>query len=124
MRIGPDIGCIGEDEFARRFPMRAGNLMWLLGAGASASGGIPTATDMIWEFKQQLYSQRRVSLKVSDLSIRLSKSATAHIDSSGHPKEAPDEYAALFEAAWPDSEIGGHTRQSPGRGPPIDTLPG
>ncbi|WP_247517023.1 hypothetical protein [Bradyrhizobium sp. 190] len=38
--------------------------MWLLGAGASAAASIPTAWDMIWEFKQQLYvRQRRVSPK-------------------------------------------------------------
>jgi hypothetical protein len=38
--------------------------MWLLGTGASAAASIPTAWDMIWEFKQQLYvSQRRVSPK-------------------------------------------------------------
>ncbi len=44
--------------------------MWLLGAGASAAAGIPTASDMILNFKQQLYvSQRRVSPRsVSDLS--------------------------------------------------------
>ena len=53
---------ISTDDFARCFSLRAGNLMWLLGAGGSASAGIPTASDMVWEFKQQLYiSQRRVS---------------------------------------------------------------
>ncbi len=55
---------IGADDFARRFSLRAGNLMWLLGAGASASAGVPTASDMVWEFKQQLFvSQRRASLQ-------------------------------------------------------------
>lgn len=107
MRIETDIAFVGADEFARRFPMRAANLMWLLGAGASASAGIPTATDMVWEFKQQLYvSQRRVSLKsVGDLSNPAIRSLLqAHIDSSGRfPKDGDsDEYAALFEAAWPD----------------------
>jgi hypothetical protein len=107
MRIDTDINFIGADEFARRFSMRAANLTWFLGAGASASAGIPTATDMIWEFKQQLYvSQRRVSLKnVGDLSNPAIRNLLqAHIDSSGHyPKDGePDEYAALFEAAWPD----------------------
>jgi hypothetical protein len=53
---------IGADDFARRFSLRAPNLMWFLGSGASAAAGIPTAFDMIWEFKQQLFiSQRRVS---------------------------------------------------------------
>ncbi len=47
---------IGADDFARRFALRAANLMWLLGAGASASAGIPTAGDMVWEFKQRLYT--------------------------------------------------------------------
>ena len=46
---------VAAHDFARRFSMRAGGLMWLLGAGASAAAGIPTAWDMIWEFKQQLF---------------------------------------------------------------------
>lgn len=53
---------VTADDFARRFAMRGDKLMWLLGAGASASAGIPTAGDMIWDFKQQLYiTQRRVA---------------------------------------------------------------
>jgi hypothetical protein len=69
--------------------------------------GIPTAGDMIWEFKQQLYvSQKRVHLKsVSDLSNPAVRNLLqAHIDSSQRfPKQGnDDEYAALFEAAWPD----------------------
>src|SRR5712691_5109858 len=39
---------VATDDFARRFSQRGGNLMWLLGAGASAAAGIPTAWDMIW----------------------------------------------------------------------------
>lgn len=51
---------IQPDDFSRRFSMRPGSLMWFLGAGASAAAGIPTAGDMIWEFKQKLFvSQRR-----------------------------------------------------------------
>jgi NAD-dependent SIR2 family protein deacetylase len=94
------------DDFARRFEMRAGNLMWFLGAGASAAAGVPTAEDMIWEFKQRLYvSQRGVSLKyVSDLSNPAIRSQLqSYIDAAEKypPSGAPDEYAALFEAAWP-----------------------
>jgi hypothetical protein len=94
------------DDFARRFSMRAGNLMWLLGAGSSASAGIPTAWDMIWEFKQRLYvSQRRVSpamvADLANLAVRLS--IQSFIDAQGkYPSPgAPDEYAALFEAVYP-----------------------
>ena len=97
---------IGADDFARRFSLRAKNLMWLLGAGASASAGIPTAWDMVWEFKQQLFiSQRRISPNtVADLSNQSIRSQLqAYIESSGKfpPSGAPEEYAALFEAVYP-----------------------
>jgi NAD-dependent SIR2 family protein deacetylase len=97
---------IGDDDFARRFSLRAANLMWLLGAGTSASAGIPTAWDMIWEFKQQLYiSQKRVSPHaVSDLSNPAVRALLqAHVDALGQlpPPGAPEEYAALFEAVYP-----------------------
>src|SRR5437870_1177326 len=42
-------------EFLRIFPMRASGLMWLTGAGASASARIRTAGQMIWHFKQQIF---------------------------------------------------------------------
>ncbi len=80
--------------------------MWFLGAGASASAGLPTATDMIWEFKQKLFvSQRRGSsnavanLAQQNVRARLQ----AHIDSLEHlPKSGtPEEYAALFEEVYP-----------------------
>ncbi len=97
---------IGADDFARRFALRAANLMWLLGAGASASAGIATAGDMIWEFKQRLYvSQRRVSREaVADLSSPAVRAQLqSHIDASGYlpAPGAADEYAALFEAVYP-----------------------
>ena len=97
---------ISADDFASRFSLRAEKLMWFLGAGASASAGLPTAMDMIWEFKQKLFvSQRRGSADtVADLSqINVRIQLQAHIDSLEHlpQSEAPDEYAALFEAVYP-----------------------
>lgn len=94
------------DDFARRFAMRAANLMWFLGAGASAAAGIPTAGQMIWDFKQRLFiSQRKVSAKyVADLSNpSIREQIQSHIDSSGTlpPRDSSDEYASLFEAAYP-----------------------
>jgi len=43
MHVELNLPEIGADDFVRRFSLRARNLMWLLGAGASASAGIPTA---------------------------------------------------------------------------------
>ena len=80
--------------------------MWFLGAGASASGGVPTAADMTWEFKQQLFiSQRRASPQAtSDLSNPIIRHRIqAHVDSLGRLPSfgSPDEYAAFFEEAYP-----------------------
>ena len=80
--------------------------MWFLGAGASASAGIPTAWQMIWEFKQQLFiSQRKVPpTSVADLTnASIRQQIQAHIDGSGSLPcvDDPQEYAALFEAVYP-----------------------
>src|SRR6266851_5726863 len=96
MDVGTVLPEIGADDFARRFSLRAANLMWLLGAGASASAGIPTSGDMIWDFKQALYvSQKRTSPQtVADLTSQIIRSRLqAHIDSSGNLPvvDAPDE---------------------------------
>lgn len=98
---------IAGDDFARRFSQRGKTSMWFLGAGASAAAGIPTAWDMIWEFKQQLYvSRRRVSPKVvADLANpAVQRELQSFIDGlDGSPEAgAPDEYAALFEATYPN----------------------
>lgn len=80
--------------------------MWFLGAGVSASAGIPTAWDMTWRFKRELFvAQRKVSAEsvadLADPSIQqLLNSHVAASDSLPSPG-APDEYAALFEAAYP-----------------------
>lgn len=101
-----DLQQIPVDDFARRFSLRASNMMWFLGAGASASAGVPTAMDMIWGFKQALFiSQNRGS---SQASVDLSQPAVrsridAHIESLGifTSTGTSDEYATLFQAAYP-----------------------
>lgn len=94
------------DDFARRFSLRSKNLMWFLGAGTSASAGLPTAMDMIWEFKQALFLSQNP--RASQASLDLSQPAVrsridAHIQTlTGMPSPgAPNEYARLFEAAYP-----------------------
>lgn len=103
----PDIPTVAADDFSRRFSMRGGNLMWFLGAGASAAGGIPTAWDMIWDFKQRLYvSQTRTSPKaVSDISNPfIQQEIQSHINNTNiyPPPGSPEEYARLFEAVFPN----------------------
>lgn len=95
-------------EFLRAFNLRAPNLAWLVGAGGSAAAGIPTAGDLIWQFKRILYcSSEHISPKVlEDLSNPLvRKRIQSFFDRTGsYPEEnAPDEYAAYFEKTYPDA---------------------
>ena len=93
-------------DFLLTHSVRSPNIMWFLGAGASASAGIPTAYDMIWEFKRMLYcASRKVSIRTcSDLGddqlrIRIQQ----YFDSTGgYPKlDSEDEYSFYFERVFP-----------------------
>ena len=79
--------------------------MWFLGAGASNAAGLPTAHDLVVEFKRTLYvSQSGRSVRPGDLAEpAIRNRIEAHVESLGLPQSGdPDEYAAFFEAAFPD----------------------
>jgi hypothetical protein len=92
-------------SFLRRHGARAPALMWLLGAGASANAGVPTAAQMIWEFKRAIFcSEERVPLAacqyIDDPSVR--ERIQRHFNKRGHPGAGdPAEYAHYFELAYP-----------------------
>src|ERR1017187_5835461 len=46
---------IEQGEFTSLFCARPQNFAWFLGAGASASAGLPTATDVLWDLKRRYY---------------------------------------------------------------------
>jgi len=78
--------------------------MWFLGAGCSVSAGVPTAGDMIWEFKRLLYcTEQRIPLsRYPDLGDSRARSVLqAFFDgkTAFPPVGADDEYAIYFEAA-------------------------
>lgn len=94
-------------EFNRTFHIRAPNIMWFLGSGASAAGNIPTAGYMIWDFKRRLYcTAQRIPLSTcADLSDPVLRNRLQiYFDGLGRypPSGSDDEYAAFFEAAYPD----------------------
>lgn len=95
------------EEFLRAFPLRAPNIMWFLGAGASAAAGVPTATDLLWDFKRTLYcAETRTPVgSCPDLGEpNLRRHLQQFFDSKGKYPAAssPEEYAAFFEQAFPD----------------------
>ena len=46
-----------QGEFTNIFCARPQNFAWFLGAGASATAGLPTATDILWDLKRRYYCQ-------------------------------------------------------------------
>ncbi|WP_162237592.1 SIR2 family protein [Brevundimonas sp. Leaf168] len=92
----------------RLFQMRATQVMWLLGAGASRTAGVKTAWDVIWDLKHKLYcSQKKLALSaITDLSDTVvQRKIQEHFDSLGSfpSAGAEDEYSAYFEAAYPSA---------------------
>lgn len=105
MTSQPEI--MGLPEFLRFLPLRVPNLAWFLGAGASASSGIPTAYDLIWDFKRTLYCAKlNIPIKscpdLTDHALRTK--LQDHFDSQGNfpPMDSEKEYSEFFEAAFPD----------------------
>src|SRR5712692_1194922 len=80
--------------------------MWFLGAGASVAAGVPTAWDLIWQFKRKIYcSEQRVApVLVDDLTNSAVRARIQrHFDATGKfpPEGSDDEYPAYFEATYP-----------------------
>lgn len=94
-------------EFSLTFAARAGQIAWLIGAGASAAGGIPTGQDMITDFKARMYcAQMGIARREVDPGdpLWLERISSYFDGSHGLPRRgAPEEYAAAFELAYPDS---------------------
>ncbi len=91
--------------FLRLFQLRATQTMWFLGAGASRAGGIKTAGDMIWDFKQRLFrSQKKLPpsaiTDIGEAAVR--RKLQSHFDALGTfpPAGSETEYSAYFEATY------------------------
>jgi len=96
-----------ECEFLLLFPLRAQKLMWFLGAGSSASSGIATAGEMIWDFKRRFYCvQQRVPLRACDDigDPILRKKLQLYFDGRGDcpPRDSVEEYAHYFSVVFPN----------------------
>jgi len=95
-------------EFARQFCLRPQMLAWFLGAGASASAGIPTGYAMITDFKKRLFCQlsgtpqREVDANDPLWVARIN--AFLSTRSALPAANDPTEYAAAFEAVYPTPE--------------------
>lgn len=94
-------------QLLRLFPMRAPRLMWFLGAGCSVSAGIPTAGDMVWDFKRLLYcSENRCPIQsvpqLTDLAFRERLTAYFSTKEDYPPNGDDSEYSFYFEETYPN----------------------
>lgn len=97
---------ISEAELTRIFSVRTQpEFMLFLGAGASSTSGIPTASEMIWLFKREIFcSERNISRdSFKDLSVdAIRKPIQEYIEQQSWYKNisVEDEYSTLFEKTW------------------------
>jgi hypothetical protein len=99
---------INSRQFAERFALKPERFAWLLGAGASATAGIPTGYQMIQEFRAKLFaqvsgvSQREIDIADPIWQQRIDVRLASHVDLP--PKGDPSEYSKAFEALYPDPD--------------------
>jgi hypothetical protein len=96
-------------DFARSFAVSGAQIGWLFGAGTSASGGIPTAGQLIDEFKALLYaSQNSLNRDEVHMGDPLVGERVRRYFDNAHGLPAigdAEEYAAAFELAYPDAAV-------------------
>jgi hypothetical protein len=89
-----------QGEFTARFCARPQNFAWFLGAGVSATAGLPTATDILWDMKSRYYcreeNQEITHQDMQNDAVR--DKIQSYMESKGFPPLwAVDEYTACFE---------------------------
>lgn len=91
---------IKEIDFRQHVAQTGQQLMWFLGAGASRSSGLPTATDLTWDLKLRYYcAQENQDVVAHDVSNRAVQARIqAYMESKGFPPLwDPTEYSFYFE---------------------------
>lgn len=94
---------LSEIDFIRTIVRSSPQTMWLLGAGASRSSGLPTATDIIWDLKRRYYCEHEnQDIQDHDVTNKAVQSRIQdYLDSIGFPQSwHPGEYAFYFEKTF------------------------
>lgn len=92
-----------ETEFLRRAIQAGPHLMWFLGAGASRSSGLPTATDITWDLKRRYYCrEQNQDVQAHDASNKaIQARIQRYMDSKGFPPLWDmSEYSFYFEQTF------------------------
>lgn len=91
---------VNISKFLTYFNNYSPNFMWLLGAGAPRSAGLPTAYDIVWDLKKAYYA-REEHVNIDDLNIGndgIKRKIQNYLDSKGCPSEnSLEEYSFYFD---------------------------
>lgn len=100
---------VSLDVFARALAVNGAHVGWLFGAGTSASAGIPTAGQLLDEFKAQLYASacNVDRLRVAMADPLIAERVRRFFDGANGlpPAGSPEEYAISFELTYPDAGV-------------------
>lgn len=94
---------ISAQEFLQNYQLDCSQLMWFLGAGASRSANLPTASDLTWALKKRLYcTSENQPYDSYDLNSEAVKSRIqSYMESKGYPTLwSPEEYSFYFELCF------------------------
>jgi len=89
-----------SSELTSIFCQRPENFAWFLGAGASRTSGLPTATDIIWDLKCRFYCrEENQDLSRQDIQNNAVRARIQEfMDAKGFPAQwASQEYTTYFE---------------------------
>ena len=95
--------------FARAFAANGPHMGWLFGSGTSAAAGVPTAAQLLDEFKAELYASdcnlERAQVAMADPLV--AGRVRRYFDgANGLPTAgAAEEYAVAFERTYPDAAV-------------------
>jgi hypothetical protein len=91
------------EDFLNHYKLNSSQMMWFLGAGASRSAGMPSATDIIWDLKRQYYClHENRSITDNDLSNEAVKGKIqAYLEENECPPMWDEnEYAYYFKLVF------------------------
>lgn len=94
---------VREIEFRKLVAQSGPHLTWFLGAGASRSSGLPTATDITWDLKRRYYCvQENQDILAHDISNKAVQARVqGYMDGKGFPRLwDPNEYSFYFELTF------------------------
>jgi hypothetical protein len=96
---------IDRDTFLRSFKVLSNQSFDLfLGSGASVNSGIPTGSDLMWHFKREILSSKKLinGKKFTDLKIEANKQVIqSYFDQRGD-SNIPNPYSFYFKECYPD----------------------